>query len=79
MLCLFTAFLGGTLYAYSIIGYELLRLWNLTAMEVGIPHSSSLAAYGYPTFLGEVLETAPAWINILIAVDLGFLVPCYFV
>lgn len=56
MLCFFITFLGGTLYAYSIIGYELQRLWNVSAVEAGIPYFASLAAYGYLMILGGLLE-----------------------
>jgi predicted MFS family arabinose efflux permease len=56
MLCFIITFLGGTLYSYSVIGYEIQRLWGVSATEVGIPYFAALGVYGYLMVLGGVLE-----------------------
>ncbi|MEM0027793.1 MAG: MFS transporter [Ignisphaera sp.] len=56
ILCFFITFLGGTIYSYSIIGYELQKQWGVSATEAGIPYFAYLCAYGYLMLLGGVLE-----------------------
>jgi len=55
-LCFVITFLGGTLYSYSIVGYEIQRLWGVSAAEAGIPYLAALGVYGYLMVLGGVLE-----------------------
>ncbi|MEM1645345.1 MAG: MFS transporter [Ignisphaera sp.] len=56
ILCFFVTFLGGTLYSYSIIGYELQKLWGISAAEAGIPYFAFLCGYGYLMVLGGIFE-----------------------
>jgi len=55
-LCFVITFLGGTLYSYSIVGYEIQKLWGVSAAEAGIPYLAALGVYGYLMVLGGVLE-----------------------
>ncbi|MEM4003422.1 MAG: MFS transporter [Ignisphaera sp.] len=55
-LCFLVTFLGGTFYSYSVIGYELQRLWNLSTAEAGFPYFAALGAYGYLMIVGGVLD-----------------------
>ncbi|MEM1527012.1 MAG: MFS transporter [Ignisphaera sp.] len=56
ILCFFVTFLGGTLYSYSIIGYELQKLWGISVAEAGIPYFAFLCGYGYLMVLGGIFE-----------------------
>ena len=56
VLCFVITFLGGTLYSYSIVGYEIQRLWGVSAAEAGTPYLAALGVYGYLMVLGGVLE-----------------------
>jgi hypothetical protein len=53
-MCFVITFLGGTLYSYSVIGYEIQKLWSVSSAEAGIPYFVSLGVYGYLMFLGGV-------------------------
>ena len=55
-MCFVITFLGGTLYSYSVIGYEIQKLWSVYSVEAGMPYFVSLGVYGYLMFLGGVLE-----------------------
>jgi hypothetical protein len=38
-MCFVITFLGGTLYSYSVIGYEIQKLWSVSSAEAEIPYN----------------------------------------